>query len=214
MPKNLTFMNKKQIMLSLKKIVLLSTCLLCLPFFGFSQSNYADSLTKVRDTHQKEFVANVLDSAEAAHFKGICYFGIDKSYIVKAQFKREKGEKFQMPMSKARVVYYRKYGTLTFAKNDTTCVLTVYENLSLKKNKEYKDYLFLPFKDKTSGHESYGAGRYLDLQKSKEQSWEIDFNLAYHPYCAYSDRYSCPLVPAENKIPVEIRAGECYNGDH
>lgn len=194
-----------------KIIVILS--LLFAPFL-FGQNPYSDSIQKARHLHQMEFVAEVLDSSEAAHFKGICYFEIDTNFIVNATFKREKGKKFQMPMSKERIVYYRKYGTLTFVKNDTTCVLTVYENLSLKGIKEYKNYLFLPFKDKTSGYTTYGGGRYLDVYKSKESSWKLDFNASYHPYCAYSTRYSCPLVPSENKISVEIRAGECYEGDH
>ncbi|MES2587360.1 MAG: DUF1684 domain-containing protein [Bacteroidota bacterium] len=180
----------------------------------FGQSTYSDSLQKERERHQIEFVSEVLDSTEKAHFKGICYFEIDTNLIVDATFKREKGKKFQMPMSKERIVYYQKYGTLTFIKNDTLCVLTVYENLNLKKKKGYEDYLFLPFKDKTSGTLTYGGGRYLDLRKSKQSTWKIDFNLAYHPYCAYSERYSCPLVPSENKIPVEIKAGECYQGSH
>lgn len=191
---------------------LISVLLFCTLSFG--QSAYSDSLRNQREIHEMSFISSVLDSTETAHFNGICYFDIDPSYIVKATFKREKGKKFQMPMSKERVVYYRKYGTLTFIKNDTTCVLTLYENLSLKGNKEYKDYLFLPFKDKTSGKNTYGGGRYLDLQKSADKTWEIDFNLAYHPYCAYSTRYSCPLVPVENTLKISVPAGECYEGGH
>ncbi len=195
------------------KLVLFINILLISGTF-FCQKSYSDSLLAEREKHKIEFVKEVLDSTEASHFKGICYFDIDTSFILKAKFKREKGKKFQMPMSKARVVYYRKFGTLTFMKNDTNFVLTVYENLSLKGNKEYKDYLFLPFTDKTSGHTSYGGGRYLDVTKSENAVWEIDFNSAYHPYCAYSERYSCPLVPSENKISVEVKAGECYEGWH
>jgi hypothetical protein len=68
--------------------------------------------------------------------------------------------------------------------------------------------LFVPFVDTTSGNETYGSGRYLDLDVESDGSLVIDFNLAYHPYCAYSSAYSCPLPPAENRLPVPIRAGE------
>lgn len=193
------------------KLSFLIYCLLIYSSF-FSQKSYSDSLQTARENHKVQFVKEVLDSTEASHFKGICYFEIDTNFIFKAAFKKEKGKKFKMPMSKERIVYYRKYGTLTFTKNDTVSVLTVYENLSLKGIKEYENYLFLPFTDKTSGHTSYGGGRYLDVTKSENVVWKIDFNSAYHPYCAYSERYSCPLVPSENKILVEIKAGECYEG--
>ncbi len=181
---------------------------------SFSQNNSIELLQKERELHQTEFATNVLDSTEKANFHGICYFEIDTNFVVEAKFTRKKGKKFIMPMSKVRVVYYRKYGELSFTINDTICILNLYENLSLKGKKEFKDYLFLPFKDNSTGKSTYGAGRYLDVYKSKNNTWLIDFNKAYHPYCAYSERYSCPLVPAENTIPVAILAGECYEGKH
>jgi uncharacterized protein (DUF1684 family) len=67
---------------------------------------------------------------------------------------------------------------------------------------------FLPFRDATSGKETYGAGRYLDLQPNDDGTVTIDFNLAYSPYCAYSDVYSCALPPAGNWLTVSIEAGE------
>ncbi len=68
--------------------------------------------------------------------------------------------------------------------------------------------LFVPFADATSGSETYGSGRYLDLELGPDGAVVLDFNLAYHPYCAYSTGYSCPLTPAENRLPVPILAGE------
>jgi uncharacterized protein (DUF1684 family) len=70
------------------------------------------------------------------------------------------------------------------------------------------DSLFVPFLDVTSGHETYGAGRYLDLEAEPDGTYVIDFNLAYHPYCVYADHFSCPLTPAENRLPIRIEAGE------
>ena len=180
--------------------------------FGFNQSYNSDSLKSERNKHQSEFVNDVLNKEEALHFQGICYFEIDTTLFINATFKKDKGKKFVMQMTKERVVYYRKYGTLTFKINDTICSLTVYQNLDLIKRKGFENYLFLPFKDLTSEVTTYGGGRYLDIEIQKGSQWKIDFNLAYHPYCAYSERYSCPIVPKENKLNVYINAGECYNG--
>ena len=70
------------------------------------------------------------------------------------------------------------------------------------------DSVFVPFLDATSGHETYGAGRYLDLEPEQDGTYVLDFNLAYHPSCVYAPNYSCPLTPAENRLPVRIEAGE------
>jgi uncharacterized protein (DUF1684 family) len=70
--------------------------------------------------------------------------------------------------------------------------------------------LFAPFRDATSGVETYGAGRYLDLEADEDGRVDLDFNLAYNPFCAYSEAYSCPLPPPENRLPVRIEAGERY----
>ena len=74
--------------------------------------------------------------------------------------------------------------------------------------------LFIPFKDLTSGKETYGAGRYVEAVKEAGDSVWLDFNLCYQPYCAYNDAYSCPLVPAENMLSVAVRAGEKGKGGH
>ena len=78
-------------------------------------------------------------------------------------------------------------------------------------DEKYRDYLFIPFTDLTSGNESYAGGRYFDFKSSDilDNKFELDFNKAYNPYCAYiSNRYSCPIPPKENNLSVAIRAGE------
>jgi hypothetical protein len=72
--------------------------------------------------------------------------------------------------------------------------------------------LFVPFLDATSGSETYGAGRYLDLEPEADGTYVLDFNAAYHPFCAYSPHFSCPLTPAENRLPERIAAGERLDG--
>jgi uncharacterized protein (DUF1684 family) len=71
----------------------------------------------------------------------------------------------------------------------------------------FEDYLFLPFLDDTNGETSYAGGRYLDLRIPKNDLIILDFNETYNPYCAYNERYSCPIVPRENYIPLKIEAG-------
>jgi len=66
----------------------------------------------------------------------------------------------------------------------------------------------VPFIDRTSGTETYGAGRYLDLEPEADGTYWLDFNLAYHPSCVHDPKYSCPLTPAENRLPIRIEAGE------
>lgn len=184
-----------------------------LPFLGKAQSSYADSLTLERQIHDEQFFKEVLNEEEKAALKQVCYFTIDTTYIVTATFRTEKGKRFIMPMSKERVVYYKKIGVLEFKLKDTLCSLMIFKNLSLR-GKKFKNYYFLPFRDGTSGKTSYGGGRYMDLELTSEQLKSgkviLDFNTCYHPYCAYSSRYSCPIVDPKNKITPKVEAGECY----
>lgn len=179
-------------------------------FSGFSQT-YMEELRSKRVLHMAELLdtsKHILTADEAAHFQGLAYFEIDTSYILKAHFKLDKGKWFEMPTTTARKPIYRRYGFVEFELNGIQHQLTVYQNKALRKKSGLEDYLFIPFNDLTNGKESYGGGRYLDFRIPKTSSVALDFNLAYNPYCAYADRYSCPIPPAENKLLIEIRAGE------
>lgn len=72
---------------------------------------------------------------------------------------------------------------------------------------EEDEYLFLPFMDATTGVETYPAGRYVEVVREDDGTFTVDFNRAYHPSCAYNPRYSCPITPAENRLPVRVEAG-------
>ena len=98
-------------------------------------------------------------------------------------------------------------GRLVFRLQGRTFKLPVYQNVELSMQPEYVNYLFLPFTDRTNGAETYGGGRYVDLHGPLGQRVTIDLNNAYNPYCAYSDRYSCPIPPTENHLDTEVRAG-------
>jgi uncharacterized protein (DUF1684 family) len=141
-------------------------------------------------------------------FKSLDFFPIDSKFAVLAKFTRsENGKVFKMKTTGARLPEYKKYGELHFTIDGQPLKLNVYQNIELSKKKGFEDYLFLPFSDLTSGKETYIGGRYIDMHFPKSDTVLIDFNSAYNPYCAYNHKYSCPLVPLENDLPIEIRAG-------
>lgn len=150
----------------------------------------------------------VLNQEEINEFHGLDYYEFDSSYQIEARFMKSKGKVFKMPTTTTRTPTYRRYGYIEFEKNGILCTLEVYQNMSLKKEPEYKNYLFLPFRDETSSVTTYGGGRFLDLSIPSGETITIDFNQAYNPYCAYSFRYSCPIPPACNTLGISIEAGE------
>jgi len=106
---------------------------------------------------------------------------------------------------------YIKYGELLFEiPGKGTQRINVYQSLKALKLPQYKDHLFIPFKDLTSGESTYDGGRYIDIKLSdiKKGIVYLDFNKAYNPWCAYSEGYSCPIPPAENTLNIAIEAGE------
>jgi uncharacterized protein (DUF1684 family) len=111
---------------------------------------------------------------------------------------------FQIPTSDGKLRAARRAGTFAFDLDGEPRRLTAYEFDGAPSD----GGLFLPFLDATSGTETYGAGRYLDLEPDDDGTYAIDFNLAYHPSCVYAPQFSCPLTPAENRLPVRIEAGE------
>jgi uncharacterized protein (DUF1684 family) len=141
-------------------------------------------------------------------FKGIHFFPFSDKYVVHAKFVRTPNEKpFQMSTSSGIRKTYIKYAEVYFTINGKQYKLNVYQSQELLKSAEYKDYLFIPFTDATSGNETYEGGRYIDLIMPKSNEVVINFNEAYHPYCAYTEGYDCPVPPQENTLPIKIEAG-------
>lgn len=145
---------------------------------------------------------------DLAVFKTLDFFPFQPKLQIEAKFVRTPNEKvFGMKTSTARKPMYVKFGEAHFTINGKVLVLTIYQNIELVKNEDYTDYLFLPFSDLTCGKESYIGGRYIDLKIPTGDTIFIDFNKAYNPYCAYNHKYSCPIVPLENDLPIAIKAG-------
>lgn len=157
----------------------------------------------------------ILTPEDFRTFKELDFYPIDEKYIVNARFVRTPDEKpFLMPTTTARTPEYVKYGEAHFSIDKKEFVLSLFKNTQPYNEPGYEDYLFLPFTDLTSGDGSYGGGRYLDQRIPEGDTFVIDFNKAYNPYCAYNPKYSCPIPPKENDLLIRIEAGVKNFGKH
>jgi len=146
-----------------------------------------------------------------ADLKYLKFYKPKKKYKVECSFERTpKEESFDMATYSGKTKKFVKYGVLSFKLNGQDLKLAVYQNLMLQKMEQYKEYLFIPFKDLTNSETTYGGGRYFDIMISdiKDDKLTLDFNKCYNPYCAFSDGYNCPVPPKENHLEVAIKAGE------
>jgi uncharacterized protein (DUF1684 family) len=181
-----------------------------------------DALTRFRQGRDDLFRSHPqspIEPQERAAFAGLHYFPHDPAYRVEAHLEPADGSELLIDTGgEDGAVRYRRAGRLSFRLNGELCRLTV---LSLV---QYAGGLFVPFRDATSGRETYGGGRYLfDTAKDTDglvlevtpasSDVVIDFNYAYNASCAYSPLWACPLAPPENYLAVAVRAGELtYKG--
>lgn len=153
-----------------------------------------------------------LEPRDLKNFKSHVFSEINLKFRVTAILTKEVGEFFEMKTSTAKIKLYRQYGKLSFTIDGQQFNLPVHQSKDLMNTEKYADYLFFPFTDVTNGETSYAAGRYISLYLPKEGNEMIlDFNQAYNPYCAYSKKFSCPVVPRENDLAIRIEAGVRYN---
>jgi hypothetical protein len=156
----------------------------------------------------KDATKSPLKDKDRKHFKGLDFFKFDSTYVVTALLKRTPDEQsFKMKTTTERLPEYVKYGIVEFELKGKKHHLNIYQNLELLTKEGYEDYLFLPFLDDTNGEESYGGGRYVECRIPLGEEIIIDFNTAYNPYCAYNEKYSCPIVPRENYLELKVEAG-------
>lgn len=156
----------------------------------------------------KDASKSPLKKKDRERFIRLDFFKYDDSYKVTAQLKRSPGTVFfEMPTTTGEHSRERIYGILSFELKGQSYKLNVYQGEELMTTEGFEDYLFLPFIDDTNGESTYGGGRYIGLTIPKGNTVEIDFNEAYNPYCAYNEKFSCPLVPRENYLPIQIQAG-------
>jgi len=156
----------------------------------------------------KDASKSPLKDKDRRNFNGLDFFKFDSTYVVQAVFTRTEDEQpFKMKTTTDRLATYVKYGEVNFTLKNEDYKLNVYQDQDLLEDEDFEDYLFLPFLDDTNGEETYGAGRYIDLSIPSGNQMTIDFNTAYNPYCAYNAKFSCPIVPRENYLDAEVKAG-------
>lgn len=138
-------------------------------------------------------------------FTGLSYYSVNPALRFRVPLAvHPKQDVLTFATSKGTEQQYFRHGYFEFSVERTTVQIHAYKPV----HAHGPEFLFVPFRDATSGKETYGAGRYLDLEPQRSGAYDLDFNLAYNPYCAYSDDYVCPLPPVENWLTVPIRAGE------
>ncbi|WP_452226001.1 DUF1684 domain-containing protein [Lacinutrix cladophorae] len=156
----------------------------------------------------KDASKSPLKAKDRKTFRTLDFFKFDSTFVVSATLKRTPDSKwFKMKTTTNRVSKERVFGVLSFPLNGKTYQLKVYQGQDLMQKEGFEDYLFLPFLDTTNGDTTYGGGRYIDLRIPKDDYLVIDFNKAYNPYCAYNEKYSCPIVPRDNYVDESIEAG-------
>ncbi len=201
-----------------------STFILFLAYLSFASLNiFAQGsdvdILKWQQELNKEYAdkfKSPLSDEDRVVFNGHSFFAIDTAYTVNAHIILSKTTNdIPFATSTNRVAMHKEYGTLNFIIKDQKYSLIAYQSVDLMKTKEYANYLFLPFTDETSGEETYGGGRYIDLKiPAKGNTIIIDFNKSYNPYCAYSKKFSCPKVPTENNLATKILAGMKFINKH
>jgi len=144
---------------------------------------------------------------EQARFRGLDYWPPDPAYRYELELHEHSDRQaIEVADTGGRIRKLYRWGEFRFELAGRQCVLQAY------KSDPGGEEFFIPFRDATSGRESHGAGRYLDLGPDARlpggSRWVFDLNAAYNPWCAYSDAYACPLVPPENILDVPVRAGE------
>ncbi len=177
-----------------------------------SPDEYAKSLEEMRqekDYFFKEGHDSPIPHALRHEFQGLAYFPPDAAYRVRAKLITDPNpQKVVLATSKGVPRDMIRYGVFEFEIGGAKQRLAAYKSAPQPGHHHEEESLFVPFRDATSGKETYGAARYLDIEERPADDYVIDFNLAYNPYCAYSDDYVCPFPPRENWLAVPIRAGE------
>jgi uncharacterized protein (DUF1684 family) len=159
-----------------------------------------EEFRREKDEFFGEHPQSPLTHAQKHTFKGLKYFPEQASLRLEVDvdvFPEQETVSIQTSGGVPQI--YQRYGRFKFVVDGEAAELTLYAS---------EDGFFLPFVDSLAGRETYPAGRYVEVEQLPGGRFLVDFNLAYNPYCAYNDKWSCPLTPAENRLKVPIRAGE------
>jgi uncharacterized protein len=172
--------------------------------------SYEEEVESFREDKDDYFGSNPnspIPEAARDAFTGLPYYPVDSDLRFDDRtlepYIGDEPSDFEIPTSDGKLRPAHRAGYLSFEILGAVHRLTAYTF-----DAGDGESLFVPFLDLTSGTETYGAGRYLDLEPEDDGTYSLDFNLAYHPSCVYDPKFSCPLTPAENRLPIRIEAGE------
>jgi hypothetical protein len=198
-------LNKRIFVLSAITLFLLA--ILYSLFDSGDQSVYVKDLLMERQEKNRALMISEespLNPEDKRSFKGLPYFEPTLEWIFSAELKLlpDGGDTLEMTLNDGEKEQMIRVGELTFTKEGKKYTVSCFRNPYAEDDK-----LFIPFRDASSGIESYGGGRYLDAI-NKGDAVILDFNRAYNPFCAYNDNFVCVIPPEENRIPLKILAGE------
>ena len=160
-------------------------------------------LRKLKDKFFKTNPQSPLTDEQRDNFGGLNYFPENPAWRFELALERfDKPHLTALQTNRGTIQEYYQLGQVRFSVKGENATLQVYEPVDDPGN------LFLPFVDATAPFETYGAGRYLEPELIGEDKLLVDFNLAYNPYCAYNNEWSCPFPPLANRLKVRIEAGE------
>jgi uncharacterized protein len=209
---------------SLSRIICGLQALVLLAFSGCSEAPpTSPAVTVAKDTVLEERIAkdeafkagkeSPIPEPDQPGFRGLSYYPINPALRFSAKLYRHSGPKqVRLSTNTGEIRRGLRYGYFEFQVDGQICRLQVYR---LDEGSGGPAPLFIPFRDATSGKETYAAGRYIDLKENTSGIYDLDFNRAYNPYCAYNSKFSCPVPPEENTLKVAIRAGEkMYGSPH
>jgi uncharacterized protein (DUF1684 family) len=169
-----------------------------------SRAKEIEELRDEKDRFFKESSRSPLRAQDILHFKELDYYPFDPRYVFMGEIERNpkaRTEYIKLPTNKGNFRKYVKHGKFRFSLCGREFILTIYRHLG-------RPNLFLPFRDKTNGLETYENGRYIEVDVIGKNRVLIDFNKAANPFCAYNDKYTCPYANEENTLDIPIKSGE------
>jgi uncharacterized protein (DUF1684 family) len=175
---------------------------------GKEPVSYADEIAAWRaekDAFMRGSTESPVPEAQRATFPPLPYYPIDEQYRVPAGLQVARADEvIELGTSTGVPRRMRRIGTLGFTLKGESLTLTAFADVDDAQLRR----LFVPFGDLTNGTETYPGGRYLDLDRTGSNVYDLDFNRAYHPFCVFDVKYECPIPPRENRLKIPIRAGE------
>ena len=197
----------------------MKTCLLTILVLGSvtAEASCLDTLPAHRAQMEAEYLKSddsPFDKEMRARFAGFSYFAGNAAYCADASFERTADTKqFDMAAFNGKTIPFQKYGVFHFTLAGATHTLTAYQRMDLPPAE--RNWVLIPFQDSTNGKETYGGGRYLQLDFPIAGHTVLDFNHAFNPLCAYDSKFTCPVPPRENRLTIAIPVGErAYAGSH